>query len=64
MYMSALPVCMPGVQGSQKRMLEPLELEIQMIVSNYVSVGASPSPSFTEAASAPNSSHLSSPRAF
>lgn len=37
--MNVLPACVPGVHGSQKRALDPLELELQTIVSHLAGSG-------------------------
>lgn len=29
-------MCVPGIQGVQKRLLDPLELELLLVVSNHV----------------------------
>lgn len=34
--MSILPACVPAVHRGQERVLDPLELELQMVVSQYV----------------------------
>lgn len=31
--------CMPGARGGQKRMSDPLELELQMVESHHVVLG-------------------------
>lgn len=40
-YWSSAPMCVyimcvPGIQGGQKRLLDPLELELLLVVSNHV----------------------------
>jgi hypothetical protein len=37
--MDGLPACMPGAHRDQKRALDPLELELQMVVSHQVDDG-------------------------
>lgn len=32
-------ICMPGVHEGQKRVLEPLKLELQMVMSNNMDAG-------------------------
>ena len=45
MCMSVLPaylqvhICMPGAQRAKKRVLKPLEVELQRVVSHYVGAG-------------------------
>jgi hypothetical protein len=41
MYIDVLPTylcitCMPGAHGGQKWVLDPLELELQMVVSSHL----------------------------
>lgn len=51
MYMSSLYICVPhGVQDAhkgQKMVLEPLELELRLIVNHLVGSGNNPSPART-----------------
>ena len=39
LYACLCPMCMSGAHGSQKWMLDPLELEVQMVMSLYVGAG-------------------------
>lgn len=32
-------MCMPGVQESQKRVMDPVELGLQIVMTHYVSFG-------------------------
>lgn len=34
--------CVPGVHGDQRRTKEPLEMELQVVVNCWVSVGSGP----------------------
>ena len=47
---ASMYVCVPSIQGGQKRVSDPLELELQMVVSYHVILGAEPvSPARTSA---------------
>ena len=35
-----VPLCVPGAGGGQKRVSDPLELELQTVVSHFVGTGS------------------------